>query len=178
MNKFVATLGVFAAYANAIGRTLADCQTVAAMFDNTCGSTSTPLTSITNHAGAEVACKGYMKCPGGSGFGTYASGSECKFTRKLCVTCAEISGVVQIRVQTNSFPNHCFMAATSNPVASNSDWTVNFNPDVTGKIQYAATAIDSSAKVTELLCDIQRTASANMIAANGFTMNTATRRLL
>lgn len=45
-------------------------------------------------------------------------------------------------------------------------------------IQYAATAIDSSTKVTELLCDIQRTASANMIAMNGYTANTATRRLL
>lgn len=179
MIKFVVTLGVFATYADAIGRTLADCQTVAAMFDNTCGSTSTALTSITSHAGAEMACTGTMRCPGGTTSATFAVGSECKWTRKLCVTCSTTAaGVVQIRTQTNGLPNHCFQGGVSNAAAKNTDWTVNFNPDVTGMIQYAATAIDSSTKVTELLCDIQRTASANMIAMNGYTANTATRRLL
>ena len=155
MNKFAVALSIFAIEANALGRTLSDCLAVAAMFDNTCGSTSSPLTSITNHTGQEVACTGTMRCPGGSTSSTYTSDNKCKWSRKLCVTCSTTSaGVVQIRVQTNSLPNHCFQGGVANPSASNTDWTVNFNPDVTGMIQYAATAIDSSAKVTELLCDI------------------------
>ena len=151
------------------------------MFDSTCGSTSTPLTSITNHAGSEVACTGTMRCPGGSSSATFTAGSECKWTRKLCVTCSTTSaGVVQIRVQTNILPNNFSQGGVSNPTASNTDWTVNFNPDVSGVIQYASSsknlykhknkqiclifnkisaeyissAIDSSAKVTKLFCDI------------------------
>ena len=60
----------------------------------------------------------------------------------------------------------------------NSDWEVNFNPDVTGLIQYPSTVVDSGAKVSELLCDLQRTASTNMIAGTGYMDHTATLREL
>ena len=156
MYRFGVAISIIATEAYGLGRTMADCLAVAAKFDNTCDVTAnTPLTTFSSHAGSIMSCTGTMRCPGGSTSSTYTSDNKCKWSRKLCVTCSTTSaGVVQIRVQTNSLPNHCFQGGVANPSASNTDWTVNFNPDVTGMIQYAETTIDSSAKVTELLCDI------------------------
>ena len=35
-----------------------------------------------------------------------------------------------IRVQSNSLPNHCFYSPHTNPVELETDWQVEFNPDV------------------------------------------------
>ena len=37
-----------------------------------------------------------------------ASGADCTWQRRLCVTCrVDADGVTRIRVQTNNLPNHC-----------------------------------------------------------------------
>ena len=91
-----------------IGRTLADCQTVAAMFDNTC--TDGPVV-LADHAGVEMSCSGQMMCPLGDGSVTYTTDNPCTFTRKLCISCTQDSNNdVYINVQNNQMPNHCFQA--------------------------------------------------------------------
>ena len=100
----------------AIGRTLSECEEVAALFDNTCNSTSTPI-DLSTHSGESVSCSGTMRCPDQSG-----ESSSCTWTRKLCVTCSESAGKVMIRVQSNSLPNHCFNSPITNPVEVETDW--------------------------------------------------------
>ena len=46
-----------------------------------------------------------------------------------------------IRVQTNSLPNHCFYSPQTNPVEVETDWQVEFNPDVTAA-SYTPPAVD------------------------------------
>ena len=43
---------------------------------------------------------------------------------------------VYIRVQTNSLPNHCFGPLDRNPVATETDWTVEFNKNVKGEVNH------------------------------------------
>ena len=43
---------------------------------------------------------------------------------------------VYIRVQTNSLPNHCFGPLDLNPIATETDWTVEFNKDVKGEVNH------------------------------------------
>ena len=62
------------------GGSLADCQRVAAMFDNTCEGNSPDN-------GKTMTCTGRMECPGISGLKDYTQRSPCTFTRKLCVQC-------------------------------------------------------------------------------------------
>ena len=54
----------------ALGRTLADCEEVAGLFDNTCDSTSTPI-DFSDHRGITMQCE------------------DRTWKRKLCVTCLE-----------------------------------------------------------------------------------------
>ena len=37
---------------------------------------------------------------------------------------------MMIRVQSNSLPNHCFYSPLYNPIEVETDWQVEFNPDV------------------------------------------------
>ena len=48
------------------------------------------------------------------------------------------------------------------------DWEVVFNRDVSSEENYSASDIASEAAVSELLCDIQRTSSDNMLADTGY----------
>ena len=73
--------------ATPIGTTLADCNTVASLFDNTC-DISQGAVDLSTHAGAEMSCSGQVMCPNGDGSQTYTTESPCTFTRKLCVTCS------------------------------------------------------------------------------------------
>jgi len=99
-----------------IGRTLADCQYVASLFDSTCNSLDTPV-DLNSHVGAEMQCSGQMMCPGGDGSQLYTTDDPCIFTRKLCVTCQVNAddGETYIRIQSNQLPNHCFQAINDNP---------------------------------------------------------------
>lgn len=66
-------------------------------------------------------------------------------------------------------PNHCFQAINENPSPTEVDFSVLFNRDVTGLTNYSSSDIDTSAKTDELLCDIQRTVSANMLSGTGYS---------
>jgi hypothetical protein len=88
MYKFAVALSVFATEAYAIGRTLADCKAVAALFDNTCDVTANTPITFSTHTGANVSCTGTMRCPGGTTKATFSEASPCTWKRKLCVTCS------------------------------------------------------------------------------------------
>jgi len=47
-----------------------------------------------------------------------------------------------------------------------------------GLMGYDATAVNTVAKSTELLCDLQRTSKNNMLTISNFVYNTGTTRLL
>ena len=120
-----------------------------------------------------MSCKGTMRCPGASGSSTYDAGSPCTWTRKLCVSCSTVNGVVKIRVQTNNLPNHCMNATVNNAKEQVQDWTVTWQPDVSNIKNYKDSDFDTSAKTEEILCDIQRTAKSNMNAASAYSLTKA-----
>ena len=67
-------------------------------------------------------------------------------------------------------PNHCFQAINENPYTTNvSDFSVRFNRDVSGMLNYEESDVNSSAKTEELLCDITRTMESNMLSGTGYT---------
>lgn len=99
-----------------------------------------------------MSCTGKMWCPGGSVEATFTASAPCKFKRQLCVTCLSTNNVVQMRVQTNSFPNHCFEGVSTPPKVQEVDFTVNFNSDVRTLNNYPANSIDTSDKVNAALC--------------------------
>ena len=105
-----------------------------------------------------------MECPDSSnGIQDYTSSNPCRFTRKLCVQCFDAAGTVKIRVTSNGLPNHCMTEKTPNTATAKEEtWIVNWNPNVNDVQNYVASDVDSEAKTTELLCDLQRTSSANM----------------
>ena len=99
MFKFAVSLSLFVSEAFAIGRSLADCKKVAALFDNTCDVTANTPITFSSHTGATMSCTGTMRCPGGKSKVTFSAESPCTWQRKLCVTCnADPTGVVRIRV--------------------------------------------------------------------------------
>ena len=84
--------------------TLAGCNAFAATFANTCTAAAASTSAVT---GASFSCAvGTNMCTNQAA----TSSSTCTFTRRLCVTCATVNSVVQIRVQTNGLPNHCFQS--------------------------------------------------------------------
>ena len=165
-----------AAQAYAAQNTLADCKATAALFDNTCGSTSTPI-DFDSHNGKTMTCKGTMSCPGTEredAQTTYTSSNPCQYQRKLCVTCSEVGGEVFIRVQTNGMPNHCFNGLLNAPSEKESDFTVQYNPQVDVNVQtYSESDVNSVEKTSELLCDLQRTMSENMPSTSNYVTNIA-----
>ena len=169
-----------AAMAAIPGRTLADCQTFALNFDNTC-SVSNGVTremNLANDSGVDVSCTGVMRCPGSSGEATYTSSNPCTYERKLCVTCYEESGTTYIKVQGNGLPNHCFHSSVNVSIAMEHEWTAVFNADVSGEDNYTSSDFDSSEKTDEILCDMQRTADSNMNAWSDYTLISRRRREL
>lgn len=74
-----------------------------------------------------------------------------------------------IRVQTNGNPDHCVNNILQASTSANVDFKVKWNRVVDKAVlNYASTAVDSGAKTTEILCDLQRTATTNMVANTGY----------
>jgi len=124
MSIIVLALAISQAEAALPTTDLAGCQAFAKTFDNTCGKDGSgnpePVANYKSwDAGdkASMSCTGDIRCPGGSGSSTYTSGSPCTFERALCVSCRDDGGVVKIKVQTNSLPNHCFTSKVNNAAA-------------------------------------------------------------
>lgn len=100
--------------------TMSECQAFASQFDNTCGVT-TPC-SFEEMDSKEVSCSNIDdSCPGD------VEDDKCNFRRRLCVTCSEREGSRYIRVQTNSFPDHCISSKTK-AHENQIDFEVYFNP--------------------------------------------------
>lgn len=51
----------------------------------------------------------------------------CKLARKMCAQCSVRDGLTFLRVQTNSYPSHCYQSKVA-PSTSNIDFEVLFNP--------------------------------------------------
>ena len=52
-------------------------------------------------------------------------------------------------------PNHCMNGLVNIPNEMNADFTVQYNPDVSAdNLTYSKDDINSSEKVSELLCDL------------------------
>ena len=74
-----------------------------------------------------------------------------------------------IRVQSNALPNHCVNSTVNYALDTETDWRVNWNSDVRDVLNYEVTDLDTSEKTDELLCDIQRTNSSNMLGTENYT---------
>jgi len=71
-----------------------------------------------------VACENVGNCMNNNTIG--GSAGVCKWNRKVCVTCRSEYGFTLIRVQTNSYPNHCFKAPVQPPKENLLDFEVAF----------------------------------------------------
>ena len=102
---------------------LADCELFAALFANTCSSTTSTV-DLTSVASSTFTCN--------SDVGLCAAGttSSCAWSRQLCVTCSEINSEVYIRVQSNGMPNHCYYVSLFEPSAQSVDFSVLWQWDV------------------------------------------------
>ena len=70
--------------ANSYTQSLADCETIAAMFPNTCNDVAADVNSIPFE---DSQCFNVGECA------DYESGAACILSRKLCVTCEEVNSV-------------------------------------------------------------------------------------
>ena len=145
---------------------LADCETFAATFDNTCTGAGSQYqnTALAAVAGVSVSFQGDGVCTSTDAM----SGSTCTFTRKLCVSCFSDAGTVKIRVRTNGLPNHAFFAPSTSLVAQNVDYTVNWLPTAT---MQSANNVESQSDVNSLICNIMRSRDSNIPSSSGFTNN-------
>lgn len=67
-------------------------------------------------------------------------------------------------------PNHCFNSENYNPLSTYvSDFSVNFNSDVSNQLNYPASFADSTIAVNSTLCDSGRTDNTHMIAGNNYS---------
>ena len=191
MRNFIASSALFAlfsleAQATLYGRSLADCQAFALLFDNTCDTTTDndnvtyteKLTDFASHAGETMQCTGTdIACPSNDSStesvdkADYTTESYCEYTRKLCVSCSQASddADVYISVQTNNLPSHCTNSSLGFHISSDEEWMVKWNTDMTGIENYTDDDFSSSDATDEILCDISRTNADNMPTEVDFT---------
>ena len=100
------TMALFVGAASAYTQTLSDCESVAALFDNTCGGTVMNTADIAGSTDRTLTCTGEESvCTAGTEGDKQAT---CTHNYSLCVTCSTIDSETYIRVQNNGLPNHCF----------------------------------------------------------------------
>jgi hypothetical protein len=83
----------------------------------------------------------------------------------MCLACLTYNGEVKIRVQSNNMPNSCWQTNPNSPNVPdyvNVDFRVTWNADMTRVLNYLDADFATPADVDTVLCDIQRTSSANM----------------
>lgn len=111
---------------------MAECQAFANRFERTCRDfTCRPFNQIPF---ATVTCSKVGACCIDQNLFAKQGPSQvlppeakCTYKRQLCVQCSEREGMRYIRVQTNSYPSHCYYSSFS-PVNNNVDFEVLFNP--------------------------------------------------
>jgi len=96
---------------------------------------------------------------------TDALSSSCKHDSYMCLACLTYNGEVKIRVQSNNMPNSCWQTNPNSPNVPdqvNVDFRVTWNADMTRVFNYFDADFATPADVDTVMCDIQRTNSANM----------------
>lgn len=83
-----------------------------------------------------------------------------------------------VKVQSNSLPNHCYAATVNAVVGDETEWEAVWNSDVTNQMNYSVADFSSSVQTDEILCDIQRTKSTNMLDQSQFRILNDDRRQL
>ena len=146
--------------AEGLGRTLADCEAVAAKFKNTCDTSAGALANVAGHAGTPVTCDGVAVSCAGT-FDT--STQKCTWNRKMCATCTEVNGVVRIRVQSNGLPLSCYASPRVKPLDQDNDFEVDFNPPAVQQV-----SPETQSEVNDQVCDIQ--AHRDVPAESKFTL--------
>ena len=133
--------------------------------------------SISTDSSRQVTCTGTESICAGDD--TKTNAATCVHNYVLTVTCSEVSGVTYIRVQSNSLPNHCWTSTFLQNVVQYQtfDFEVIWNMNVYGTLNYSTTDFDSQSSTENILCDLQRTASSNMLTTLNYTEPTS-RRLL
>lgn len=66
-------------------------------------------------------------------------------------------------------PNHCFYSTVNFGVASESEFTVAFNADMSDVMNYSESQLNTAEKTDEILCDIQRTNESNMHQSSDYS---------
>jgi cysteine-rich repeat protein len=103
---------------------LSDCQAYADTFFSTCSENAgaTAPTFAAMSSTSETCLDNYGHC-----MGTVAGDDSCSWSRKLCVTCYREDGYTMMRVQTNTFPDHCYSSLYYTPVENQIDFSVAFS---------------------------------------------------
>jgi cysteine-rich repeat protein len=104
---------------------LEECNAFASKFDNTCKN-SDSIVEFDSLRSQNRKCYDVNKCP--VAMQTDSDGTFCRYTRKLCVKCFERDGLTWLRVQTNSYPSHCYYSHTTAPLENKIDFEIYFNP--------------------------------------------------
>lgn len=151
------SLTLVVALVRAYDQSLSDCNTFAALWDNTCTSgVVTPSSILTDTDVTSLMCTGDATwCVGDTT--SDATNTVCSHNYFTCVTCADDSGVIKIRVQSNNMPNVCWQTNTLNPNVAKYvtvDFKVTWNADMTDIINYDSTYFDSSSDTESTLCDL------------------------
>lgn len=153
-------------------QSLTDCQAFVTAMDADCNSGSVVDISTTalldnTSLTTELTCTGDASWCVGT-LQTDATATVCVHKYLYCMACfTDANSVVQIRVQSNNMPNKCWESSASNPNVADYvtvDWTTTWNPNMTGIENYVATDFDTQDETESVLCDITRTANANMNA--------------
>ena len=166
---------IFAGQVAAILRSEDNCNTIAALFSNTCGSV-VATADWAAATGTELTCAGDNACVGDP---TYVEADDlapnpaCLHTTKTCVTCDEDGdGQVWLTVQTNSMPQHCYSVPIDSglyPDYHDWEWKVHWNDNVYGDLNVAVSEIETIELADALLCDQDITAVTNMSSERSFT---------
>lgn len=147
---------------SAYGETLAECQAVAAMFDNTCDTSAGKAASVADITAIQHSCKDTGLCGG------VTSGSFCVLPRRLCVTCeVQNTNEVYMYVQTNGVPNHCYRSTANAAAALDINAYFRFGRNLSSDPENVS--VSSSADLDAVLCDDISVRDADIPAATDYT---------
>ena len=118
---------------------------------------------VTDITGVDQSCEDVGICAG-----TLEDNGNCKWVRKLKVTCDEQNGKVFITVQSNGLPNHCYEQKNG---GAPSTWI-----DIDFKVRWLPPAVSTTEadprtqeEVDALICNDQTAADSNIPSDSEYT---------
>ena len=112
---------------------------------------------ISTNSDTQMTCGGQESiCVGDS------TAESCTHNVVVTATCSEVAndeGVNEtyIRIQNNGMPNHCWRSMSigmTTAVYRELDFSVKWNPDVYGELNYEASQFSSESDTSNILCDL------------------------